>query len=76
MLWRVTALITSIIRTLLNKEIYNKSTNLNHITQSRLWKGRHQHHDYEDNIKIVLIMTKIGSILVLHGCTKDDFKYY
>ena len=34
MLWRVAALITSVVETLLNKEIYNQSTNLNDIPQS------------------------------------------
>ena len=32
------------------------------ITQSHLWKGRHQHHDYEDNIMIVLTITKITQL--------------
>ena len=30
------------------------------IIQSRLWSGRHQHHDYEDNITIVLTILKIA----------------
>ena len=60
MLWRVTALITSVVETLLNKEITTKVQILIGIPQSRLWTGRHQHHDYEDNIMIVLTITKIA----------------
>ena len=26
----------------------------------QLWKGRHQHHDYEDNIMTVITITKIA----------------
>ena len=30
------------------------------ITQPQLWKSRHEHHDDEDNITIVLTITKIA----------------
>ena len=60
MSWRAATLITSVIGTLLNKEMCSQSANLNGIIQSRLWRGRHQHHDYEDNITIVLTILKIA----------------
>ena len=43
----------SAIEILLNK-ICNQSTNLNGITQSRLWKGRHHYHECEECILIIL----------------------
>ena len=36
--------------------------------QSRLWKGRHRHHDYEEYITIVLIIPYIASPLTHNEC--------
>ena len=44
--------------------IPRKSPNVDGITQSQLWKGKHQHHDYEDNITMVLIIPYIASPLM------------
>ena len=61
MLRRDTALIASVVETHLNKKVNGYGTNINRITQSRLWKGKHRHYDYEDNITMVLIIPYIAS---------------
>ena len=43
-IWHVTVLFLMVV------DVMESCINLNYITQSGLWKGRHQHNNYEDNI--------------------------